>query len=185
MESAGLCDSCQAVLPHYTALRAWAYFDGPVRNAIHALKYKRDISLGEVLSRPMITCIQNQQWSIDVVVPVPLGSERLSQRGYNQAALLAFPLALGLGLPYRPRALQKIRETPSQVGLTMLERRTNVAGAFQARREDVLDQSILLVDDVTTSGATLDECATAMLQAGAGQVYGLTLARAVEIWRRV
>jgi ComF family protein len=108
-----------------------------------------------------------------------MGAERLSQRGYNQAALLAFPLALSLGVPYRPHAIRKIRETPSQVGLTAIQRRANVIGVFRAEKEEVLGRHVLLVDDVTTSGSTLNECAATMLEAGASQVYGLTLARTV------
>ena len=173
-----LCRRCQQVPPPYAALRSWAIFGGRVRNAIHRLKYKGDLGLGEALARPLVACLQQVGWPVDLVVPVPLGLARLAERGYNQAALLAWPVSLALGVPYRPKSLRRLRETRSQVGLKLAERQQNVQGAFGARREWVAGKTPLVVDDVTTSGATLAACAAALLEAGASQVYGLTLARA-------
>ena len=116
-------------------------------------------------------------WQVDLVTPVPIGLARRKQRGYNQAALLAFPLALAIGKPFRSQALVKARETPSQVGLTAAQRRENVAQAFQANTKIVAQKSVLIIDDVTTSGATIEACCMALIRAGARQVYGLTLAR--------
>ncbi len=99
-------------------------------------------------------------------------------RGYNQAPLLALPLALGARLPYQPAALKKVRDTPTQVGLTVPERRENVRDAFQAARRLVAGKQVLVIDDVMTSGATMDACAQALLDQGARLVYGLTLTRA-------
>jgi ComF family protein len=165
--------------PHYLALRSWAAFGGKVRNALHRLKYRRDVSLGEALSRPLSDYLQQLEWPIDLVLPVPLGTQRLAERGYNQAELLARPLALASGVRFRTNALWRSRETRSQVGLSANLRRENVAQAFRARPECVEGRKVLIVDDVTTSGATLDSCATALLDAGAQAVYGLTMARAV------
>jgi ComF family protein len=151
-----------------------------VRNAIHRLKYRRDIALGEVLARPMIECFQSVGWQVDLVTPVPLGVARYAERGYNQAALLARPLALSCGLRYASQALIKIKDTRSQVGLGIEQRRENVAGAFMAQNRFVEGRSVLVVDDVTTSGATLEACAVALMSAGAKMVYCLTLARARE-----
>jgi competence protein ComFC len=178
--SSDLCRRCKESPPHYAALRSWAIFGGGIRNAIHKLKYQRDIALGEILSRPMITLVQSLNWSIDLVTPVPLGLARLAERGYNQAALLGRPIALYLELPYRPKIINRVRETRSQVGLSLELRRDNVAGAFQARREVVARKNVLVVDDVTTSGSTLDACAEALIDAGACQVFCLTLARAAS-----
>lgn len=175
----GICQDCRSSPPHFAALRSWAFFSGPIRQALHRLKYRGDIALGEVLARPLIQKLVELEWRVDLVTPVPMGVARQEQRGYNQSALLAWPLALGSGDRYLPTALLKIRETPSQVGLSMAQRKSNVTGAFQARQELVAGKRVLVVDDVTTSGATLEACALALKEAGASQVFGLTLARAL------
>lgn len=175
-----LCPDCCASPPRYTALRSWAVFDGSLRTALHKLKYGRDMALGEVLARPLTTQLMELKWAVDLVTPVPLGVARQAQRGYNQAALLAWPLALSSGIAYQPHALAKVRETRTQVGLSMVERKQNVTAAFQARPKIVANKRVLLVDDVTTSGATLNACAEALFQAGASLVYALTLARATQ-----
>jgi ComF family protein len=158
-------------------LRSWAVFEGPIRNALHRLKYKGDIALGEVLARPLVGLFKDMGWAVDLVAPVPLGVARKAERGYNQATLLAQPFALGSRLVFRPEALVKTRDTRTQVGLSAPERRTNVAGAFRANPKVVKNKLVVVVDDVTTSGATIEACAQALLEAGARQVYGLTLAR--------
>jgi len=112
------------------------------------------------------------------LTPVPISLARKKARGYNQASILALPIALGCAITYQPSSLVKVKNTPSQVGLTAAQRRENVRQAFQARPEIVRGRSVLVVDDVTTSGATMLACAEALLRAGALQVYGLTLARA-------
>jgi ComF family protein len=175
---AGMCPACRKGRPNYDELRSWATFDGPVKNALHRLKYKRDIALGEALSGHLFACLKQLDWQVDLVVPVPLGVARQAQRGYNQAALLAKPLALASTLPYRTDALAKTRETRSQVGLTVDQRRQNVQGSFAARAQVVRDKTILLVDDVATSGATLSACALALRSVGAKEIYAITLARA-------
>jgi ComF family protein len=132
-----------------------------------------------MLARPLITDLESFKWDVDVITPVPLGLARLVQRGYNQSALLARPLALALGVRYYPQSLRRSRETRSQVGLSAAQRKENVIGAFEARSDLVSGRNILVVDDVTTSGATLEACAVALFDAGALKVFGLTLARAV------
>jgi competence protein ComFC len=176
-DTVGLCPWCQSSRPHFTSLRSWGYFEGPLREAIHALKYRRDIGLGEVLSRPLIDMLVESIWPVDLIVPVPLGVARLKERGYNQSGLIARPLAWGTGLRYSPRALARVRETRTQVGLSLDQRKENVRGAFQARSNMVAGKNVLIVDDVMTTGSTLEACALALLQAGAMEVYGLTLAR--------
>jgi ComF family protein len=118
----------------------------------------------------------------DLVVPIPLGVKRLRERGYNQAALLARPFALALQLPYRPRALKRIKETRTQVGLSIPQRRKNVEGAFEADPDIVSGKSVIVMDDVMTTGATLDEAGQALKQAGASQVVGFSLAKAVKMF---
>jgi ComF family protein len=145
---------------------------------LQRLKYGRDIGLGEALSGHLIDLFENTNWNVDCVLPVPLGKYRLSERGYNQAALLAKPLAIGVSILYNPQALSRIRENKSQVDLNYNQRRMNVAGAFMANSDYVKDKRVLVVDDITTSGSTLDACALALCEGGASKVYCLTVARA-------
>jgi ComF family protein len=117
----------------------------------------------------------------DVVVPVPLHSQRHRERGYNQAELIARPLARRLGLPHRGVLLLRTRPRPDKHILTFRERWESVRGAFATRPGSQVDKlRVLLVDDVMTTGATLDACAKALREAGAKSVIGLTVARAVR-----
>jgi len=173
------CERCETAPPKLSAIRSWAIFDGPIRNALHRVKYRRDVALAEALMRPMINYVFSLGWGVNLVAPVPLSNKRLGERGYNQADLLAKPLALGMGLNYQPKALQRGRDTRSQVDLNLAQRRENVKDAFSAKGKLIDGKAILIVDDVATSGSTLDACAEALWLAGASDVYGVTLARAV------
>jgi len=173
----GICPYCDQLRPPYQSLRAWAKYSDRIRNAIHRLKYAGDIALAEILARQLIQLVQKQAWQIDIVTAVPLGVSRMKQRGFNQSALLAFPLALGIGKPFRSKAISRVRETKSQVGLTASERIDNVKDAFQAKKEIVAQKRVLLVDDVITTGSTMIACTNALLQADALEVYCIALAR--------
>jgi len=173
------CERCKVLPPFYTSLRAYSVFGGSIREAIHKLKYQRDIGLGAALAPLMISSIIKLNWSLDLITSVPLGLVRFKERGYNQANLLARPIALFFKLPFSSHALSRTRETRTQVGLSVVERMENMSGAFQANEQMVKGKAILVVDDVATSGATLNACAKALLEAGAFRVYGFSLARAV------
>jgi len=161
-------------------MRSWAVFDSPVQNALHTLKYRRNMGIGDALARQMAGFVHSLGWDVDVLIPVPLGKMRLSERGYNQVALVARPLAYELGLQYVPHGLWKTRETRSQVGLNISQRRENVSKAYQADVEVVKRKSILLMDDVATTGSTIQSSANALLSAGARDVYVITIARALS-----
>jgi competence protein ComFC len=178
LSNSDICPRCNSVRPIFSHLRSWAVFNNEIRNAIHKLKYRKDMSLGEILSRPLIELISSLPWEIDIVMPVPLSDERQKERGYNQAALIAFPIALSMGLKYHTKALRRVRDTVSQVGLSFDDRHINVSGAFAADQRIVYKKNILIVDDVATSGATLNACAEALLVADAKEVNAVTLARA-------
>ncbi len=150
-----------------------------MRSALHRLKYRRNMALGEALARPLAAFAAAQGWSVDLVAPIPLGRQRLQERGYNQVALFAWPMAVFNGWPYDPGAVRRCRETRSQVGLSAAERRENMRDAFWADSSRLRGKTVLLVDDVATTGATLSACAQAVLAAGARQVLALTLARAL------
>jgi competence protein ComFC len=176
----GQCSSCNKSVPPFEMMRSWLVFGGPIRQAIHQLKYKRDVALGDALAKHLTEYYNKLHWHVDLVVPVPLGKKRLYERGYNQVGLIAMPLAAVNHLRYAPRALARSRETRTQVGLTLVERKENVSGAFQSDTALVSGTTILLIDDVATTGATLSACATALLVAGAKSIYALTLARALS-----
>ena len=172
-----VCDNCQLNPPEFSGLRSWSVYGGEIRNAIHRLKYNNDIALGDLFSDYLVRLYQKQNWQVDMVIPVPLSRERIKQRGYNQSSILARPLAMQLNLPFVKKALFRQRDTRSQIGLSAQDRKINVWGAFRAESSLIQDQNVLLVDDVTTTGATLNACAYALNQAGAQHVNCLTLAR--------
>jgi ComF family protein len=172
----GICALCLTSRPPYDELRSWAVFEGPVRSAIHRLKYRRDIGLGEALASPLKKFVLNCGWQIDMVIPVPLSTQRYRERGYNQIALVANPLSMQLGLVYSSKALIRTKHTRSQVGLSALERKTNVEDAFLGNTKLVTGKSILLMDDVSTTGATISSGSTALKKSGASKVFALTLA---------
>lgn len=116
----------------YRVMRSWAVFDSPVQNALHTLKYRRNIGIGDALARQMTGFVRSLNLDVEMLIPVPLGKKRLRERGYNQVALVARPLAYELGLQYAPHGLWKSRETRSQVGLNISQRRENVSQAYQA-----------------------------------------------------
>ncbi len=174
-----LCPDCRRQPPRFRALRSWSAFDGPVRTALHHLKYRRDLGLGEAITPQLSRFVLGLAWPLDLVVPVPLGRRRLAERGYNQAALIAWPLAMALDLDYESSAVARVRDTRSQVGLARRERQENVRDAFVAQPSRVRGRSILLVDDVATTGSTLSSCAAALCSSGARDVFALTVARAL------
>lgn len=175
-----MCDSCTAQLPPFTAMRSWSVFDGSVRDALHSLKYKSNLGLGEILAQPLFEIVLMEKWPVDMVVPIPLSKEHLKSRGYNQSACIARPLALRLQIDYQPGAIKRIKETTSQIKLSAVERYANLQDAFCGNPATLKHKKVLLLDDVTTTGATMKSCADAVRQAGASEIYCLTVARALK-----
>lgn len=157
---------------------AWGKYQDPLRKAIRRLKYSRDIGLGDALAQHLVWLAESNKIKAEIIVPVPLGKKRQKERGYNQAALLARSLALICGIPIKTSALVRTRETASQVGLSLEERRLNVAGAFAAHSVKVKDKYVLLVDDVLTTGSTLEAAAEALHRSGARKIEAVVVARA-------
>lgn len=185
------CESCQResehippprhieVLPPLAGIAASAVHSGKLREAVQALKYNNARTLARhPLGERLVQRLQALDWTIDRVIPVPLHTDRLKVRGYNQAQLLGEYVAEYMTLPLSPAALRRQRYTQSQVELGAAARLANVQGAFAADPASLTDQTILLIDDVYTTGATLSACAEAALAAGARAVYGLTVTAA-------
>jgi len=161
--------------------RSYAAYDGALVRAILLLKFERMEPLGAWFAERLVEVVESEGLGADVVVPVPLHRERERERGYNQADLIAKPLAKRLKLPHRAVLLVRTRPRPDKHVLSLEERWESVRGAFATRPGSQVDNlRVLLVDDVMTTGATLDACARALLDAGAKSVIGLTVARAVR-----
>ena len=174
----GLCARCRTSPLQIECIRAVVYFEGVLREALHQLKYRGRTVLAEPLGGLMAAYWMQHPLSADVVVPVPLHAARLRERGYNQAALLARVMARRIGLPLDERTLVRQRATASQVDLDASQRKENVRGAFSCFDRTLAGRRVLLVDDVCTTGATLEACAVALYEGGARSVQALTLARA-------
>jgi ComF family protein len=153
------------------------YFEGVLRDAIHDLKYQGRVELASPLGSLMAAYWVQHPMPVDVVVPVPLHPARLRARGYNQAALLAHEMAGRVGLNVDERPLIRQRATSPQVELNAQQRRENVRDAFRWSGSGLAGKRVMLVDDVCTTGATLDACAVALCEGGAHSVRALTLAR--------
>ena len=172
------CFDCQAAEPAYDGLRSAFVNQGTARALVHALKYRQARVLAEPIAALMAEAARRHGLEVDVLIPVPLSGLRGRVRGYNQAEVLAQALGRELDLPVLPRALTRRRHTSPQARAPDAEaRRRNVAGAFACRERDVAGRDVLLLDDVTTTGATLADCARALKEAGARAVWGLTFAR--------
>jgi len=168
--------------PAYHRARAVVCYDDIARTLVHAFKYGDRLDLAPTLGRWMATAGRALLTDADAIVPVPLHWRRHWARRFNQSTLLAQVIADASGVSLALRALKRVKATPQQVGLSQSARAENVQGAFRVpddSKPDVVGRRLVLVDDVLTSGATMDACARALLRAGAAQVDALTFARVV------
>jgi ComF family protein len=168
--------ACRGRIRSLTRLRSAAAYEGPLEKALHRLKYEGRRPLAKPLALLLAERLAVEGLAAAAVAWVPLHRARLRRRGYNQAELLGRELARLCALPV-VEGLERVRDTPPQVGLDRIRRRANVNGAFGWRGGELDRRPLLLVDDVATTGATLDACAAVLRAAGAGPVIGLTVAR--------
>jgi ComF family protein len=169
--------------PAYERARAAVRYDDIARTLVHALKYGDRLDLAPTLGRWMMQAGGALLAEADALVPVPLHWRRLWMRRFNQSAALAEVIAAHMKVPVAYSALARVKATRQQVGLTKFERADNVQGAFRVppdARAHVKDRRLVLVDDVLTSGATVDACARVLLRAGAAAVDVLVFARVVD-----
>ena len=178
-----VCRECRERGFAFDAARSFGIYDGALARAIVLMKYERIEPLGAWFAKRLIEAERKlpPELAADLIVPVPLHRTRQKERGFNQVDLFGRPLARKLGLPYRPVLLKRERARPEKHLLHFEERWEAVRGAFVIREGGRVDNlRILLLDDVMTSGATLDACSRALREAGAKSVAGLTIARAVR-----
>ena len=179
--NAVVCPVCVGWPASIDGIRAPFKFDGAVRQAIHELKYNNLRAIAALLGQWLGDYLKANPLPVDVLVPVPLHHSRLRERGYNQSRLLALELAKLSSLPLVEDYLVRERHTPPQARTTNVdERRGNVADAFACRDRRLQDRAVLLIDDVATSGATLDACAHSLKASGASSVWGLVLAKEIK-----
>ncbi len=173
----GTCAACDRHLPAFAGLRSAFTYEGLARSAVLALKFQGVSALAPEMAKPLADALARWSPAVDVVVPVPLGWLRRRTRGYNQSALLAQDVCRSSGLPLETHALRRARQTAPQTQQPDADaRRRNIEAAFVLGSRPA-DGSVLLIDDVATTGATLDACARVLLQGGASAVYALTFAR--------
>ncbi|MEJ5368477.1 MAG: ComF family protein [Bryobacteraceae bacterium] len=172
-----MCRLCEAGLTSYDGAWCCGAYDGALRDLIHLFKYGRMLPLGRVFGQMMARAYPRDQL-FEVLVPVPSHWRRRLWRGFDQAAVLARELSRRTAIPVE-QALRRNRHTPPQAGLTRRQRRDNIRGCFVAARpEAVRGRRVLLIDDVLTTGATVNAAAAVLRRAGAAHVGVFTLARA-------
>jgi len=174
------CFSCCRKTPHFDFARSAVRYEGAVGEALRALKYDNALWVADDLAELLFACVRAEysDADFDFVTSVPLYPARRRSRGFNQSSLLGTILARRLKCPYNEKSVRRVRSTVTQTGLTAPQRTANVFGAFRAGFFARLNgKKILLVDDVMTTGATVDACAAALKQGGAESVHVITVAR--------
>ena len=178
--SGGLCPSCWNSPPAIDGIRSVFRFEGIVRKAIHHLKYYDLKSIAKDLGSVLFDYIALNKLEYDIIVPVPLHKRRLKQRGYNQSFLISAELGKLGGRAVLSNALHRVKDGIPQTKTTgVQQRRKNVKNAFICSNDDIINSNVILIDDVCTSGATLESCSLVLKEAGAKTVWGLTIAREI------
>jgi ComF family protein len=178
---ADLCEDCAREKPPFALARSAAIYSGVMKDAIHHLKFNNRKSLSSPLGKIFAASVKTSNIPldcVDIVIPVPLSRQRQRQRSFNQSELLARDLAKACELEFSFESLSKIKDTRPQFDLDRRERLVNEIGAYEAR--GVKNLTVLLIDDIYTTGSTAREASKALMIAGAKEVYVLTLARAIE-----
>jgi len=174
----GICVHCVEWHTSIDGIRGSFEFGGTIRNAIYELKYNNIRALAPLLAQLLHEFITEFPLPGEVLLPVPLHSKRVKERGYNQSGLLAAELGKLINIPVNETCLvRKIATTSQTKTKNVYERRRNVSSAFTCRNDELRDKKVILIDDVTTSGATFDACAKALKESGVKSVWGLALAR--------
>jgi ComF family protein len=176
----GTCSDCKTDPPPYNALRSWGLYQGSLREALHSLKYRSNLGFCRFLASQLEGIVRNNQWDLDLIIPVPLCKTHNKERGYNQSEMLAYPLSLSLTLPLVTDAVFRVKETTSQVDLTRDERFRNLEDAFHGNSAKLKGKKVLLVDDIVTTGATLISCTQALLDSGCKSVFCITVAQTAK-----
>jgi ComF family protein len=182
-----LCEKCQKKINFLSPsafIHSVGVYEGPLKTAIQRFKFKKKINLAEPLGVLLVKYLSHNldMNLVDLIVPVPLHERRVRERGFNQAELLSHTITKYYDVPTVSGALFRTRETHPQFDLPRAERIKNVRGAFEVKGGSLLrDRSLLLLDDIYTTGSTVSECTRVLKAAGARQVHVLTLSRAIMV----
>lgn len=175
--NASICGACLNHPPHFDATHAVFRYEFPVDSLVQSLKYAHRLASADFLGKALAEVANGLRF--DLIVPVPLSAARLAKRGFNQALEIAQPLARKPGIPIEIEGIHRIRDTAPQTGLPWKERATNIRHAFECN-VDLTGKTVLLIDDVMTTGATLNELARTLKLQGAARVENCVLARALK-----
>lgn len=170
------CFDCRKVIHFYKEGRSMFVYEASIKEAIYEYKYNKKKEYGYLFAKELIRYYNNSKdWQIDIVIPVPLYEVRLKERGYNQSEIIAKYFARHYEIALETKALWRIKGTKPQKLLNDQERKRNVRSAFKANKECVRGKQILLIDDIYTTGSTIDACAKALIDEGAKEIYYLAL----------
>lgn len=175
-----ICQKCLSQTWDIDGIYSIFKYGGTIRQAILQFKYHNIKALADPLSNLMSAYLRRHLLSFDIIMPVPIHKRRLRERGYNQSSLLAQRLSRMTNIPVVEDVLIRTKHTPSQAKSDSVDqRRKNIRNAFRCVNHDISGKRILLIDDVCTSGATLNSCAASLKSAGAASVWGFTLAKEI------
>jgi ComF family protein len=177
------CGKCLLGEFYFERARSVAFYDGLLKDMLHKFKYERKLALGGVLSTVLTEYFPDDLDASDIIVPAPLYIDRLRKREYNQSVILGENLARFLRVSFNPFVIKRIRDTKPQFEIKSEdEKRKNVRGAFSVENsQKIKGKSVLFIDDVFTTGSTINECTRVLLDSGASHVQVITLMRAVQI----
>ncbi len=183
-ESSGMyCRGCWGTHNHLDMIRSVFVFEGIIRRAVLEFKYRNLRSIAACLSQYMADYFVEHEMAADFLMPVPMHEKRLKRRGYNQSELLAGQISEMVSVPLRADLVKRVKDNKPQVRTSCADERwSNMRDAFTCTSSEVSGKDIIIIDDVCTSGATLEACAAAIKSMGANKISGFTLAR--EIYMR-
>lgn len=176
-ESKPLCNDCAGKRHDYIEGRAAFVYNDGMKSAVYGLKYNNRREYGAYLGKKTAQYLSRKitSWGADALIPVPIHKSRLAKRGYNQALLIAKAMGRELGIPVMDRLIVRARKTKVQKDLTAAEREKNLENAFKMRLNDVKLNTVIVVDDIYTTGSTIDAMARCLHQAGVKRVYFITV----------
>ena len=168
-----LCHDCDTKGHEFDVGRAVFLYNKPMKKAMYRFKYLNRREYAEVFAQKIVEHLREQivKWEVETIVPIPLHKEKLRQRGYNQAALVARKVGEELGIPVDEKILARERKTGAQKSLNNLQRKNNLKNAFKIRQNDVQLKKVLLIDDIFTTGSTMDAASEALKKSGVKSVY--------------